>query len=233
MYFSVRERNFNYGGTYGIGAWFVNARSHFFGYTRSNTNWVLEKSAVFNNLERIVGEISLIKSDSETKFPLIKKIQPFGSGYWTSSGFNTLYNCKEFKQSHEEGVLPYFINLSRNILIKDYNCIFKTGSGNKYGLFQYNTSLQTLSLYASGTIVRTIQANALLNCYSLKELHLVYFEGEDTPIVTLANVNAFSGCPSDLKIYVPAELVDAYKTATNWSTYADQIFAEPEVEATE
>jgi hypothetical protein len=31
-----------------------------------------------------------------------------------------------------------------------------------------------------------------------------------------------------LKIYVSAESVDAYKTATNWATYASIIEAEPE-----
>ena len=45
---------------------------------------------------------------------------------------------------------------------------------------------------------------------------------------TLANTSAFSNtnnCP----IYVPAESVDAYKTATNWSNLADRIQAIPTV----
>ena len=36
------------------------------------------------------------------------------------------------------------------------------------------------------------------------------------------NVNAF-GLPSGCKIYVPDDSVDAYKTATNWSTWASRI----------
>lgn len=55
---------------------------------------------------------------------------------------------------------------------------------------------------------------------------------------TLGNANAFSNCyhilgtvnatynPEGLKdgyIYVPDALVDSYKAATNWSTYASQI----------
>lgn len=35
----------------------------------------------------------------------------------------------------------------------------------------------------------------------------------------------FSQCSSDLTIYVPAESVDAYKTASGWSDYADKIQA--------
>ena len=41
---------------------------------------------------------------------------------------------------------------------------------------------------------------------------------------TLANTNAFSGINSIAKIYVPDASVTAYKTATNWSTYANYIY---------
>lgn len=37
--------------------------------------------------------------------------------------------------------------------------------------------------------------------------------------------NTFSGVPADCIFYVPAESVEAYKTATNWSALADRIFA--------
>lgn len=37
------------------------------------------------------------------------------------------------------------------------------------------------------------------------------------------NSLAFNGTPSTMSIYVPDESVDAYKSATNWSAYADRI----------
>ena len=37
--------------------------------------------------------------------------------------------------------------------------------------------------------------------------------------------DAFANCSNDLKIYVPKASVESYKTATNWSTYADKIEA--------
>lgn len=40
--------------------------------------------------------------------------------------------------------------------------------------------------------------------------------------------NVFSGTPSSLKIYVPAESVDAYKAASRWSDYASKIEAIPQ-----
>ena len=45
-------------------------------------------------------------------------------------------------------------------------------------------------------------------------------------LCSLANVNALTGTPianGTGYIYVPDDLVDSYKGATNWSTYADQI----------
>jgi hypothetical protein len=47
-------------------------------------------------------------------------------------------------------------------------------------------------------------------------------------ICNLLNTNAFVNTPiakSTGYIYVPRALVDSYKSATNWSTYANQIRA--------
>ena len=42
---------------------------------------------------------------------------------------------------------------------------------------------------------------------------------------TLSTVNSLSGTNPNLVIYVPAGSVNAYKTATNWSSYASRIQA--------
>jgi len=41
---------------------------------------------------------------------------------------------------------------------------------------------------------------------------------------TMANINAFQGINVACKIYVPDASVTAYKTATNWTVYADYIY---------
>lgn len=46
--------------------------------------------------------------------------------------------------------------------------------------------------------------------------------GNTAGVVTLKNTNAFYDS-SNAIIYVPDALVDSYKAATNWSTYADRI----------
>ena len=53
-------------------------------------------------------------------------------------------------------------------------------------------------------------------------------------ICTLSNTDAFFNSPiakGTGYIYVPDDLVESYKSATNWSTYADQIKAISEMEA--
>ncbi len=46
-----------------------------------------------------------------------------------------------------------------------------------------------------------------------------------TVVPTLANTNAFASIMDDCEIRVPASLLDEWKAATNWSTYADHIVA--------
>lgn len=52
---------------------------------------------------------------------------------------------------------------------------------------------------------------------------------EATTPPTLSNTNAFNNTNANLIIYVPAESVDAYKAATNWSSYSSKIQAIPTV----
>lgn len=75
--------------------------------------------------------------------------------------------------------------------------------------------------------VTNIIANAFAGSCSVSEYHLL-----PTTPPTLAKSNAFSGIPNDCKIYVPYSadhsILNAYKTATNWSTYASYMVEEPQ-----
>ena len=67
----------------------------------------------------------------------------------------------------------------------------------------------------------TISSNTFVNCYMLETLVLGGSE-----LNPLDNVNALRGSTIEGGtgyIYVPDNLVDTYKTATNWATFADQI----------
>ena len=94
------------------------------------------------------------------------------------------------------------------------------------------SSLTTVDLPA----MTSIALMAFAYCHSLTILIL----RNTTKVCTLASTNAFSNCyhyhgtvnstynPAGLKdgyIYVPASLIDSYKTATNWSAFATQFRA--------
>lgn len=63
--------------------------------------------------------------------------------------------------------------------------------------------------------VTSIGAGAFGDCYGVGEYH---FKRTTPP--TLANTSAFSNIQSECIIYVPQGSLEAYRTATNWSTYA-------------
>lgn len=67
--------------------------------------------------------------------------------------------------------------------------------------------------------VENIMTNAFNNMYGLKYLH---FNSLTPPTIATGMFNNLTG----LTIYVPAESLEAYQTATNWSAYASQIQGE-------
>ena len=83
------------------------------------------------------------------------------------------------------------------------------------GVFRYCHSLTNITIPNS---VTSIGNYAFSSCYSLKK---VLIEGDT--VKTLDNSNAFSGIPKSTLFFVKDELVESYKVATNWVTYADQI----------
>ena len=66
--------------------------------------------------------------------------------------------------------------------------------------------------------VKMIYSNLLYGCGSLKKVDFTHCTAVPT-----AQSNIFYGYPSDMEILVPADLVDEWKAATNWTTYASKI----------
>ena len=82
--------------------------------------------------------------------------------------------------------------------------------------FRYCYSLSSI-IIPDG--VTSIENFAFSTCYCVA----FYDFTAHTTVPTLSNTNAFAGIAADCQIRVPAALVDAWKAATNWSTYADYI----------
>lgn len=79
---------------------------------------------------------------------------------------------------------------------------------------------RTITTLASEEIT-SIRAYCFAGCTKLQALIL-----RNTNVVALANTNAFQSTPiasGNGFVYVPAALVDSYKAATNWTTYANKI----------
>lgn len=79
-------------------------------------------------------------------------------------------------------------------------------------------SLTSIVIPAS---VNRINNQAFSGCAGLGEIHLL-----PTTPPTLAATNAFISIPDDCIFCVPAESLEAYQTANNWSTYADRMIGE-------
>ena len=78
--------------------------------------------------------------------------------------------------------------------------------------------------YADLPICKRIAEKGFYNCTALETLILRL----STAVCTLANVNALTGtkiASGEGYIYVPSARIESYKTATNWSTYANQFRA--------
>ena len=84
-------------------------------------------------------------------------------------------------------------------------------------------SLASITIPSS---VTSIEANAFQYCYGMGEYH---FQSETVPT---GGTTMFASIPSDCIIYVPYSadhsILESYKTATNWSTYASYMQEEPQ-----
>lgn len=81
------------------------------------------------------------------------------------------------------------------------------------------TNVEILHIPKSVTALNS-DAIAYTSQYSLKD---IYFHSTVPPTITSSSIGNV-GC---INFYVPAESIEAYKTATNWSNYADKIFPIP------
>ena len=93
-----------------------------------------------------------------------------------------------------------------------------TSIGN--GAFEFCSNLTSVS-FPNAT---SIGYGVFTDCNNLTT---IYVGTNTSTVCNLLNTNAFAGCTKLTSIYVPASLVNSYKSATNWSSYASKIKAAP------
>ena len=93
--------------------------------------------------------------------------------------------------------------------------------------FQYCSNLAKMTCLGN---ITSIGNSAFNNCTNLSKFALPNI----TSVPTLGSTGVFGNTPiasGTGYIYVPDDLVESFKSATNWSTYSDQIKAISEMEA--
>lgn len=152
---------------------------------------------------------------------------------WDNYGRLVSFTTKDSVTSIGNRVFQYFISLTSVaipsvISIGDYaflNCTHLTSvaipSVTSIGQNAFSACSSLTSIDIPNTVT-SIGQNAFRMC---EDLTSVICRATTPPT---AGTNIFYAVSNNLKIYVPAESVDAYKSATNWSEYANKIKAIPE-----
>lgn len=134
-----------------------------------------------------------------------------------------------------DGAMGFYGQSSSN----DGSAILRYSSSTDNRNYVYQNSVQKIEI---GNGVTSIGQYAFYNCHSLASITMpnsvtsiersafstcycvaFYDFTAYTTVPTLAYTNAFTGISADCQIRVPAALVDEWKAATNWSSYANHI----------
>lgn len=159
-----------------------------------------------------------------------------GSSAFRMSGSSVYGKLEEIKMPLVKTIGEYGLYNQTSIKEIDFPLVESIGNYGLYGVKMKSVvmpllqSVNTCSFYfcnalqyAEFTAVTKINSNAFYSCSKLLALVL-----NNETCVSLANTNALTGSAIANKfgyIYVPRALVDTYKTATNWTTYASQFRA--------
>ena len=162
--------------------------------------------------------------------------------YISSSAFENCSNLSSLDIPNCKSIRDYvFINCSSLTSLSLSKCTY-IGAGAFYRCrnlsYIYLPVCTVISGVAYGTVMGTFE-ETIITSITLPVCSYIYanvfryasnlnqIELGSTSVCTLGNKNAFAFTPIDSgtgSIYVPASLVDAYKSATNWSLYSSQIF---------
>ena len=146
----------------------------------------------------------------------------------TSTDSRLLWNSIISKASYAYYNAVKSVEIGQGVTIGSgafYNCYSLTSISIPQGVtsiindaFRACSSLTSISIPQGVTSIGNYAFNSCL-CMAIYRFY------STTPPTIQSG--AFGSIPSDCIIYVPAESVEAYKAATNWSTYANQIHAMP------
>ena len=145
-----------------------------------------------------------------TQIPII--IEEIGaSSFYNCTSMSNVVNCPKLKSL---GIKSF--TFTGIIGVENLGTITELKNektGQWYGIFQNCTNLKYAKIPQT---VTNIEANTFSGCTSLQ--YLIFYNSEPATLSDEAFKNT-NNCP----IYVPDASVEAYKTASGWSTYSDRI----------
>ena len=152
-----------------------------------------------------------------TKFAILKKLAGGGGGGGDHADEDAIVSgtITEYTNDRVTSIKSFAFGFCLSLTSTNFPAVTSIGAG----AFAACSSLASVNFPA----VTSIGQTAFVNC-SITSLILRV----TTQVCTLSSTNAFINTPiasGTGYIYVPAALVDSYKTATNWTTYANQFRA--------
>ena len=135
----------------------------------------------------------------------------------TSIGRSVFYGCTGLTSI----TIPDSVTSIGDSVFEDCTSLTSVIIGNSvtsigYSAFSGCTGLTSITIPNS---VTSIESDAFGFCTNLTEIDF----STHTTVPTLISTNAFSNTSANLVIKVPSSLLDEWKAATNWATYADKI----------
>jgi len=223
MIFCSLEKSFVFTTTGGVNIWRTFKDNHSLIHLNIPKNSVGFDNEVFLNCFKLKtisvppGVITFLNNQIFTNCINLLKF-PIGQITTMSTGGNTPYfsGCRNLQNEIDINVTqipPSFLNNCNSI--PSVNFLQNVTSVNS-SAFGGCSRLTEMELPASLT---SIAAGAFINCTAILEYTFL-----STTPPTLGSTNAFTGINAACKIYVPDANVNDYKTATNWSTYANYIY---------
>ena len=148
----------------------------------------------------------------------------------TEIDYRSFYNCAKVEELYLPN-LTVFLNDSNSMFgymgaLKEIDFPKLTTIPSLDNTFANCSSVTKINLPNLGAT--SIKRSCFANCYAL---HTLVLGGEfKTLESTVAFNNTGNAAEKPFYIYVPDDLVDTYKTATNWTAYADKIKPMSELE---
>ena len=240
--FNTGEHNYSEAGDYVITMWISSGSGTYsFGNGSTSTTFVGGSNQKYRNTllslfignsVTNIGNYAFYSCYSLTSISIPNSVTSIGNYAFNTCSSLTFISIPNSATSIGDSAFRACYSLTSISILNSVTNIGNYAFSTCYSLTSISipNSVTSIGTYAFGTCysltsisipnsVTSIGTNAFYRCYAILE-YKIY---ATTP-PTLADINAFTDINSICKIYVPDASLAAYKTATNWSYYADYIY---------